>query len=105
MPYETNSGSFEIASRLGHSAAAVRAIADKASFHVPAEALGDVDWLRSRIRPRSDFALPEGATPLLAALAVDGSHVVERIRDGLPSVMYGFAQAAAAFVDLTIMES
>jgi len=105
VPYETNSGSFEIASRLGHSAAAVRAIADKASFHVPAEALGDVDWLRSRIRPRSDFALPEGATPLLAALAVDGSHVVERIRDGLPSVMYGFAQAAAAFVDLTIMES
>lgn len=105
MPYDTNSGSFEIASRLGHSAAAVRAMADKATFHVPTEVLGDVAWLRSRIRPRSDFAIPPGALQLTAALAVDGSHIVEPIRDGLPSVVYGFAQAAAAFVDLTIMES
>lgn len=105
MPYETLAGSFEVASRLGHSAAAVRAIADRATFHVPAEALQDTEWLRERIRPRSDLALPDDAWPLLAALAVDGSHVVERVRDGLPSVMYGFAQAAAAFVDLVIMES
>jgi hypothetical protein len=105
LPYQAISGSFEVASRLGHSTAAVRAIADRATFHVPAEALNDVDWLKSRIRPRSDFPVPEGAARLAAALAVDGSHVVERVRDGLPSVMYGFAQAAAAFVDLAVMES
>ncbi|WP_409493983.1 hypothetical protein [Amycolatopsis sp. cmx-11-12] len=38
-------------------------------------------------------------------MAIDGSHVVEQVRDGLPSVLYGFAQAAAAYVDLGILES
>jgi hypothetical protein len=47
--------------------------------------------------------LPGEDTRLTAALAIDGSYVVERIRDGLPSVLYGFAQTAAAFVDLTVM--
>lgn len=104
MPYETVAGAHELASRLGHSAAAVRAIADNRTFHVPAEALRDADDIKNKVRPRSDFVFPD-AKRLTAALAIDGSYVVERIRDGLPSVLYGFAQAAAAYVDLTIMET
>lgn len=104
MPYQTMSGSFEVASRLGHSTAAVRAMAERAAFHVPAEHLQDVDWLRSKIRPRSDFPT-DPAGQLAAALAIDGSRMAEQVRDGLPSVYYGFAQAAAAYVDLAAMES
>lgn len=103
MPYETVAGSHEIASRLGHSTAAVRAIADSRKFHVPAEVLRNADALRQKVRPRADFVLPDGGVQLTAALAIDGSYVVEHIRDGLPSVLYGFTQAAAAFVDLTVM--
>ncbi|MCF6746665.1 hypothetical protein E9529_20800 [Blastococcus sp. KM273128] len=103
MPYETFSGGYERASRLGHATAAVRALADKADFYVPAERLGDTTWLRDRIRPRSDLA--RSTSPLKAALAIDGSHVVESVRDGMPSVVYGYAQAAAAFVDLDVMET
>lgn len=105
MPYETVAGSHEIASRLGHSTAAVRAVADSRSFHVPAEELRDADELRKKVRRRADFTFPDKDSGLTAALAIDGSYVVERIRDGLPSVLYGFAQAAAAFVDLTVMET
>lgn len=105
MPYETVGGSHEIASRLGHSSAVVKAIADQRTFHVPAEAIQDSDWVRERIRPRSDFAVSSASARLSAALAIDGSHIVEQVRDGLPSVLYGFAQAAAAYVDLDILES
>lgn len=104
MPYETITGSHEIASRLGHSTAAVRAIADQRTFHVPAEALRDADAIRKKVRPRVDFAFPSHDKRLSSALAIDGSYVVEHVRDGLPSVLYGFAQAAAAYVDLNIME-
>ncbi|MCD0452570.1 hypothetical protein LO762_25795 [Actinocorallia sp. API 0066] len=105
MPYETIGGAYELASRLGHSAAAIKAIADQRTFYVPAEPLQDVEMIRERIRPRTDFAVPPAADRLSAALAIDGSHVVEQVRDGLPSVMYGFAQAAAAYVDLDVLES
>ncbi|WP_406032234.1 hypothetical protein OG801_27410 [Nocardioides sp. NBC_00163] len=71
---------------------------------MPAEALRDADDIRAKVRPRSDFIFPD-AKGLTAALAIDGSYAVERVRDGLPSVLYGFAQAAAAYVDLTIMET
>ena len=104
MPYETTSGGFERASRLGHGTAAVRALADRATFHVPAERLGDTTWIADRIRRRDELG---DATPiqLRSALAIDGSHVVEAVRDGMPSVVYGYAQAAAAYVDLSVMES
>lgn len=105
MPYETIAGSHEIASRLGHSTAAVRAVADSRTFHVPAEELRDADDLRKKVRQHADLVLPIMGARLTAALAIDGSYVVERIRDGLPSVLYGFAQTAAAFVDLTVMET
>ena len=105
MPYETIAGSHELASRLGHSTAAVRAIADQRTFYVPAEALRDADAIKKKVRPRADFAFPSGDKRLSSALAIDGSYVVERVRDGLPSVLYGFAQAAAAYVDLNIMET
>ncbi len=72
---------------------------------MPAEELRDADDLRKKVRPRADFAFPDKDARLTAALAIDGSYVVEQIRDGLPSVLYGFAQAAAAFVDLTVMET
>jgi hypothetical protein len=50
-------------------------------------------------------AVDRGSERLAAALAIDGSYVVEQVRDGLPSVLYGFAQAAAAYVDLGVLES
>lgn len=103
MPYETVGGTHELASRLGHSAAAVRAIADQRTFHVPAEALRDVEEIRLRVRHRADLAFP--LERLSSALAIDGSYDVERVRDGLPSVLYGFAQAAAAYVDLGVLET
>lgn len=103
MPYETVAGTHELASRLGHSTAAIRAIADQRTFHVPAEALRDVEEIRKRVRHRTDFK--SSASRLSSALAVDGSYVVERVRDGLPSVLYGFAQAAAAYLDLGILET
>lgn len=103
MPYDTVAGGFERASRLGHATAAVRALADRADFYVPAERLGDTSWIRDRVRPRSD--LPRPAATLKAALAIDGSHTVESVRDGMPSVVYGYAQTAAAFVDLDVMET
>ncbi|GAA0446988.1 hypothetical protein Aca07nite_57580 [Actinoplanes capillaceus] len=103
MPYETVAGTHELASRLGHSTAVVRAIADQRTFHVPAEVLRDVDEIRSRVRHRDEFSSP--VLPLSSALAVDGSYMVERVRDGLPSVLYGFAQAAAAYLDLGILET
>ncbi|MEV1013200.1 hypothetical protein AB0I89_26650 [Micromonospora sp. NPDC049801] len=103
MSYETVAGTHELASRLGHSTAAVRAIADQRTFHVPAEVLRDVEEIRKQVRHRSDFN--SSAPSLSSALAVDGSYVVERVRDGLPSVLYGFAQAAAAYLDLSILET
>src|SRR5690606_3744631 len=104
VPYATIDGGFERASRLGHSQAAIRAIADQTYFHVPAEHLGDLTWLAPLISERSEFLIPDGAR-LPAALAIDGSHTIARVRDGLPSVVYGYAQAAAAYVDLGMMES
>jgi hypothetical protein len=83
----------------------VRAIADQAQFHVPAEHLRDMTWLRSKVRPRTDFPIARNSGQLQAALAIDGSHIAERVRDGLPSVVYGYAQAAAAYVDLAAMET
>ena len=52
MPYNTITGGFEQASRLGHTQAVVRALAERASFYVPAEHLQDLAWLRPKIRPR-----------------------------------------------------
>jgi hypothetical protein len=103
MPYETVGGAYELASRLGHQTAAVRAIADKRTFHVPAEALQNVEDLHKKVRHHADF--PPAGVRLSAALAIDGSSDVEQVRDGLPSVLYGFAQVAAAYVDLGVLES
>ena len=105
MPYETVGGSHELASRLGHtSGRGSRASRTSATFYVPAEAAaGPRDCSPSGTTARIDF--PPGRRRLTAALAIDGSHVVEHVRDGLPSVLYGFAQAAAAYVDLGAMES
>ncbi|WP_131816813.1 hypothetical protein [Nocardia salmonicida] len=105
MPYETVGGNHELASRLGHSAAAVRAVADQRTFHVPAEELRDVENIKKKIRHRAEFAFPSAETRLMSALAIDGSRDVEQVRDGLPSVLYGFAQVAAAYVDLGVLET
>lgn len=106
MPYTTASGqSFERASRLGHSGAAVQAMADRATFFVPADALNDADWVRDVVVRKADLPGAGSAAVLDAAIAVDGSHLTQPVRDGMPSVLYGFAQAAAAYVDLTVMAS
>jgi len=104
MPYETVNGTYERASRVGHTIAAMRALADSASFYVPAEHLGDLSWLESKLRNLLDFPRPDERVKLSSAIAIDGSRITERVRDGLPSVVYGYAQAAAAYVDLGAME-
>src|SRR5579884_1631792 len=103
MPYESVSGSFERASRTGHAYAAVKAAADRAQFYVPADNVADLSWLAPRIRRHG--SLPQTSPPLLAALAIDGSRMVVPVREGLPSVRYGYAQASAAFLNLEILES
>lgn len=103
MPYESVSGSFERASRTGHAHAAVKAAADRAQFYVPAENVSNVSWLAPRIRKHA--FLPHPDPYLRAALAIDGSRIVVPVREGLPSVRYGYAQASAAFLNLEILES
>ncbi len=105
MPYETVNGSYERASRVGHTNAAMRALADKSSFYVPAEHLGDLGWLEPKVKRAGEIAFSTGAPQLSSAIAIDGSRVTEQVRDGLPSVVYGYAQAAAAYVDLAAMET
>lgn len=104
MPYETVNGSFERASRVGHSNAAMRALADNSNFYVPAESIGDLEWLKPKIKRVEQFSGAAKGGHLSSAIAIDGSRMSERIRDGLPSVVYGYAQAAAAYVDLGAME-
>lgn len=104
MPYTTASGdSFERAGRLSHSAAAIQAMADRTEFFVPADALADADWIRECVVPKSELAGAVLDPALESAIAVDGSHVTQQVRDGMPSVLYGFTQAAAAYVDLGAM--
>lgn len=103
MPYNTVSGDFERAARLGHTNAVVRAMAERASFYVPAEHVQDLSWLRPKIHPRS--TLPVTGDRLTGVIGVDGSLQPVQIRDGLPSVYYGYAQAAAIWLDLEAMDS
>ncbi|MEU3830986.1 hypothetical protein AB0F36_37735 [Streptomyces sp. NPDC029080] len=104
MPYETVNGSPERASRVGHTTAALRALADNASFYVPAEEVGDLQWLVPKIQRAGTILSSSQGTQLTSAIAIDGSRITERVRDGLPSVVYGYAQSAAAYVDLSAME-
>jgi hypothetical protein len=104
MPYETISGGPERASRLGHTNAIVRAMADKASFFVPSEHIRDLSLLTPKIRSRADLPPLNDDDRLTGAIGVDGSLTVVPIRDGLPSVQYGYGQAAAIWLDLEAME-
>ena len=105
MPYNTVSGGFEQASRLGHTQAVVRALADRSSFYVPAEHLQDLTWLRPKIRAKSRLARPTDGDRLMGVIGVDGSMMPVQVRDGLPSVHYGYSQAAAIWLDIEAMES
>lgn len=98
-------GGYDLGGRLSHSTAAVRAASDQRQFYVPAEHIGDLSWLTPKVHSRGSIAQRSDARNLTAAIAVDGSSVIAQVRDGLPSVLYGFAQAAAAYVDLTALES
>lgn len=104
MPYVTAAGdSFERAGRLSHGAAAVQAMADHAEFFVPADTLANATWVRDIVIAKSTLPGAGVASTLDWAIAVDGSHLTQQVRDGMPSVLYGFAQAAAALVDLSVM--
>ena len=103
MPYTTMSGDFERAARLGHTNAAIRALAERTSFYVPAENVQDLSWLRPKVHARS--SLPVVVDRLGGVIGIDGSLAPVQVRDGLPSVYYGYAQAAAIWLDLEAMES
>ncbi|MFH9547700.1 hypothetical protein [Streptomyces sp. NPDC017435] len=77
-------------------------MAEKSSFYIPAEHLGDTKWLEEKIHPRS--SAESGGDRLQSAIAVDGSLMVVPVRDGLPSVRYGYAQSAAIWLDISAME-
>lgn len=105
MPYTGVNGRFERASRTGHSNAIVRAMADRASFYVPADHVADLSWLAPKVR-RRDALPPLGyAERLTGVIGVDGSLMVVPVRDGLPSVQYGYAQAAAIWLDIDAMDA
>lgn len=103
MPYNTTSGDFEQAARLGHTNAVVRAMAERAQFFVPAEKVQDLTWLRPKVYART--SLPLTGDRLSGVIGVDGSLAPVQVRDGLPSVYYGYAQAAAIWLDVDLMES
>jgi hypothetical protein len=105
MPYDTVSGGYEQASRLGHTNAIVRALAERSQFYVPAEHVSDLRWLQTKLRPKVELALSPHRPPLSGVIGVDGSLMVVPVRDGLPSVRYGYAQAAAMWLDVAAMES
>ncbi|WP_131746677.1 hypothetical protein [Frankia sp. Cppng1_Ct_nod] len=105
MPYTQMDGRFERASRLGHSNAVVRAMADRSSFFVPAEHVGDLTWLSARISRQDDLPRPGSEARLTGVIGVDGSVIVVPVRDGLPSVRYGYAQTAAIWLDIDAMDS
>lgn len=79
-------------------------MADRRDFYVPAERVQHLPELKSRIRSRSELSSPLERR-LESAIAIDGSRMAESVRDGLPSVVYGFAQTAAAYLDLRVLES
>lgn len=103
MPYTMTSGDFERAARLGHTNAVVRALAEQSSFYVPAENVQDLSWLRPKVYDRSSLQLTGGR--LSWVIGIDGSLAPVQVRDGLPSVYYGYAQAAAIWLDVEAMES
>jgi hypothetical protein len=105
MPYKTVSGGFEQASRLGHTQAVVRALAERSSFYVPAEHLQDLSWLQPKICSKSDLPRPADTDRLTGVIGVDGSPMPVQAREGLPSVHYGYAQVAAIWLDIEAMES
>jgi hypothetical protein len=102
MPYSTTSGDFERAARLGHTNAVVRALAERSSFFVPAENVQDLSWLQPKVYTRS--SLPAVGERLSGVIGIDGSLAPVQVRDGLPSVYYGYAQAAAIWLDVEAME-
>jgi hypothetical protein len=103
MPYTTTSGDFERAGRLSHTNAVVRALAERSSFYVPAENVQDLSWLQPKIYARSSLPALDGR--LAGVIGIDGSLAQVQVRDGLPSVYYGYAQAAAIWLDVEAMES
>lgn len=103
MPYTTTTGDFERAARLGHTTAVVRALAERSSFYVPAENVQDLSWLRPKVYSRS--SMPSIGDRLTGVIGIDGSLAPVQVRDGLPSVYYGYAQAAAIWLDVEAMES
>ncbi|WP_155129016.1 hypothetical protein [[Actinomadura] parvosata] len=80
-------------------------MADKAEFYVPAEHVSDLSWLQPKIRTRSELERTIGTNQLTAVIGIDGSLMVVPVRDGLPSVRYGYAQAAAIWLDVNLMET
>lgn len=103
MPYTSVSGDFERAGRLSHTGAVVRALAERTNFYVPAEHVQDMAWLQPKLHAKS--SLPFTGEKLGGVIGVDGSLAPVQVRDGLPSVYYGYAQAAAIWLDLEAMES
>jgi hypothetical protein len=105
MPYTSISGRPERASRTGHADAVVKALADRADFYIPAEHVRDLAWLSDRVRTKEQVTAPPGSAPIRSVLAIDGSEMAVSVRDGLPSVRYGYAQTGAAYLDLGAMEA
>ena len=62
MPYNTVSGGVRAGVPARPHQAVVRALAERASFYVPAEHLQDLAWLRPKIRGKSELPRPATRT-------------------------------------------
>lgn len=105
MPYKTVAGNFELASRNGHGDAVLGIMSDSQKFHVPVEKVPDRKDLRGRVHTRESLGRPSEPERLESVIAIDGSRMGVRAKDGFPSVVYGYGKAAAIYLDLTAVES
>lgn len=66
---------------------------------------GAPGWAKPKIHSKTDLTRPPDTDRLTGVIGVDGSLMPVQVRDGLPSVHYGYAQAAATWLDIEAMQS
>jgi hypothetical protein len=101
MPYNNARGGRELAGRLGHTPAVLRALAEKRDYFIPAVQIEGTDWLHRFLVPATDLALQLAPKWVIA---IDGSRQEVEARADFPSVLYAFFQVAAVLVDLTVLD-
>lgn len=105
MPYLKHDGSFERASRVGHVAAAEAALAATPMHYIPMEHIADPALVKGKITKASALGAFDPAPRVQHVISIDGSQLVVPVRDGLPSIRFGYVQVAAARTALRELEA